>query len=106
VTLTATPAAGQTFLGWSGDTTSANAVLKLRMTRPFAVTANFATPGDVVNELLSGSPTLTPAALQLLDQLGNNNGRFDIGDVVAWLDRNPGLATSPALVKLLRSLHK
>jgi M6 family metalloprotease-like protein len=106
VTLTPTPAAGQSFLGWSGDTTAGATALKLRMTHPFSVTANFAAPTDVVNELLIDSPTLTPAALQLLDQLGNKNGRFDIGDLVAWLDRNPGLATSPVVLKLLRGLHK
>ena len=106
VTLTATPTPGQSFLGWSGDTTATGTVLKLRMSRPFAVTAVFASPQDVVNQLLSGSSSITAAALLLLDQLGNHNGRFDIGDAVAWLDRNPGLATSPVLLKLLRSLHK
>ena len=106
VTLTAAPAAGQSFLGWSGDTTSGSAALKLRMTHPFSVTAVFAAPGDVVNQLLSGSPTITPAALQLLDQLGNRNGRFDLGDLVAWLDRNPAVATSPVVLRLLRELHR
>jgi M6 family metalloprotease-like protein len=106
VTLTATPAAGQSFLGWSGDTTAGGAALKLRMARPFTVTAIFASPADVVNELLAGSAPITPAALQLLDQLGNGNGRFDLGDLVAWLDRNPGLATSPAVLRLLREIHR
>jgi hypothetical protein len=106
VTLTATASAGQSFLGWSGDTTAGNATLKLRMGHPFSVTANFAAPGDVVQELLSGAPTLMPAALEVVDRLGNNNGRFDLGDLVAWLDRNPGLAASPAVLKLMRSLHK
>jgi len=106
VTLTAAAGAGQSFLGWSGDTTSANAVLHLVVDHPFTVTANFAAPSDVVNQLLTGSSPLTAAALTLLDQLGNRNGRFDIGDLVAWLDRNPGLATSPVLLKLLRGLHQ
>jgi len=106
VTLTATAASGQSFLGWSGDTTAGAATLKLAMAHPFSVTANFAAPGDVVNGLLVDSPALTAAAAMVLDQLGNNNGRFDIGDLVAWLDRNPGLATSPVLRKLLRGLHK
>ena len=106
VTLTATAAAGQTFLGWSGDMTAGAATLKLLMTRPFAVTANFAAASDVVNQLLSGTSVVAPAALQVLDQLGNNNGRFDLGDLVAWLDRNPGLATSPVVLKLLRRIHQ
>jgi len=106
VTLTAAAGAGQDFLGWSGDTTAAGASLTLRMTHPFSVTAVFAAPGDVVNQLLSGSPTITAAALQLLDQLGNRNGRFDLGDLVAWLDRNPAVATSPVVLRLLRELHR
>ena len=106
VRLTAVAAAGLVFLGWSGDTTAGDAVLALRMTRPFRVTAQFAAPGDVVNQLLSGSSPLSSAAIRLLDQLGNNDGRFDLGDLVAWLDRNPGLASSPVVLKLLRSLHR
>lgn len=106
VTLTATPATGQSFLGWAGDTMASSAALKLVMTHPFAVAANFATTSDVVNQLLTGASPITGAALQLLDQLGNNNGRFDLGDLVAWLDRNPGLATSPVIVRLLQRISR
>ncbi len=41
VVLTAQPGAGQTFIGWAGDTVTANAVLVLRMTRPWTVLGNF-----------------------------------------------------------------
>jgi hypothetical protein len=106
VTLTAAPAAEQSFLGWSGDTTASGAALKLTMAHPFAVTANFAATSDVVAQLLTGALKLTPDALLLLDQVGNRNGHFDLGDLVAWLDRNPALATSPVILKLLRRLHQ
>lgn len=41
VTLTATANAGETFGGWSGDTTTTNAVLALPMGRPYTVVAAF-----------------------------------------------------------------
>ena len=106
VSLVATPASGQTFVGWTGDTTASNATLKLRMTRPYEVTATFASPGDVVSQLLTGTSPINPTVLMALDQLGNKNGRFDLGDLVAWLDRNPALAASPAVLKLLREIHR
>jgi hypothetical protein len=39
----------------------------------------------VLDLLLSGNSTLTPAERSFLDLLGNRNGRVDIGDVRAWL---------------------
>jgi M6 family metalloprotease-like protein len=42
IQLTATPNGGMFFGGWSGDTTSNNAVITLPMGRPYTVTANFA----------------------------------------------------------------
>jgi M6 family metalloprotease-like protein len=96
VSLTATPGAGQAFAGWTGDTIATTPTLKLRVVRPYAVTATFVPTGDVVAELLTGAGGLTAAQLQALDQLGNRNGRFDLGDFVAWLDRNPGAASAPA----------
>jgi len=63
-------------------------------------------PGSAVeSQVLTGSSALTPEELRALDGLGNRNGRFDLGDFVAWLDRNPG-ALSPAVVgRLLRSVR-
>lgn len=41
VTLTATPTSPSVFAGWTGDTTTGNAILVLPMGRPYAVTAHF-----------------------------------------------------------------
>jgi uncharacterized repeat protein (TIGR02543 family) len=53
VTLTATPAAGSTFTGWSGDCTGTTCVLG--MTSPRAVTATFASTGFALTVVKSGS---------------------------------------------------
>jgi M6 family metalloprotease-like protein len=85
VQLTAVPAAGVTFAGWSGDTTSRNAVINLPMGRPYTVTAVFVATADVVVHLLGPTAPLTPEQLQALDANGNNNGSFDVGDFLAWV---------------------
>ncbi len=41
VTLTATPNTGETFSGWTGDTTTTNTVLVLPMGRPYTLVATF-----------------------------------------------------------------
>jgi len=41
--------------------------------------------GAVMDLLLSGSSSLTPAERSFLDLLGNRNGRVDVGDVRSWL---------------------
>ncbi|MFZ5624415.1 MAG: M6 family metalloprotease domain-containing protein [Gemmatimonadota bacterium] len=101
VTLTATVPSGQIFTGWRGDTTSFSTTLVLRMNRPFAVTAGF-TPevqlvqSDVVADIL-GNPVLTPAQRTFLDLTGNRNGVYDLGDFLAYLDRN-GVTPSPEVM--------
>ncbi len=106
LTLTASRGPGQSFIGWSGDSTASGAVLKLTMTRPFSEVANFAPTDSVISQLLTGAGAITPAVLSLLDQVGNRNGRFDLGDFVAWLDRNPGLVSADVVAKLLRSIRR
>lgn len=89
VTLTATPNAGNVFAGWTGDTTAFRPRLVLRARRPFAVTASFAPLAlDSVVAQLTRSTGLTPELQTTLDRQGNNNGSFDLGDVVAWLDQS------------------
>jgi hypothetical protein len=53
VTLTAAATGAQSFVGWSGDTTTTNASLKLRATRAWTVVANFAAPLAVSDTVLS-----------------------------------------------------
>jgi hypothetical protein len=103
VTLTATPNAGGRFAGWSGDTTAATAVLTLPMAHSYNVTATFLRPlatADVIAQLLTGTSSLTPTDLNALDLLGNNNGRFDVGDFLSWAKATgaPLTATQRALV--------
>ena len=89
VTLTATDtSAVRTFLGWAGDTVTKNLSVTLPMTRPYSVRAVFLesfTTAELVLQLLNGSSALTAAQLTDLDQLGNNNGSFDLGDFLAWV---------------------
>jgi hypothetical protein len=100
VQLTATPAAGATFAGWSGDTTSRNPVITLPMGRPYAVTANFVTTADVVAQLLGPTAPLTPAQIQALDANGNNNGAFDLGDFLAWVKTTGAPLSADVMARL------
>jgi len=104
VTLTATDtSAVRAFQGWAGDTVTNNLSITLPMSRPYAVRAVFLEPfstAQVVAQLLTGSSTLTVAQLGDLDQLGNNNSVFDLGDFLAWVQATgaPLTAEQRALV--------
>jgi M6 family metalloprotease-like protein len=52
---------------------------------------------DVVGHLVGAGAPLTADELVFLDLLGNGNGRFDVGDFLAWVTQ-PGVAVSPELV--------
>jgi len=104
VTLTATDTSSvRTFQGWAGDTVTKNLSITLPMTRPYSVRAVFLetfSTAQVVAQLLNGSSTLTLAQLEDLDQLGNNNNAFDLGDFLAWVQATgaPLTAEQRALV--------
>lgn len=59
---------------------------------------------EVVARVLAGD---TPSSSDriALDQIGNRNNRFDIGDLLALLDRNPGLQLEPATLARLIELQ-
>jgi hypothetical protein len=90
VTLTAAPAPGSLFAGWSGVSSCASApACTVTVSAETAVTARFIAqppPGVAAGDLL-GNPHLTAEQKRALDQAGNHNGRFDVGDYLALLDR-------------------
>ena len=49
----------------------------------------------VIDALLGGS-ALSAAQVEYLDQLGNNNGILDVGDLRAYLRSRGQLTTNPA----------
>ena len=104
VTVTATPFPGYFFGGWTGDSVSPDPVMALKMNRPYNLIAAFIEEQvipvqDATDELL-GSPRLTEAQRGYLDQLGNRNAGYDVGDYLALLDRT-GVSASPELLSRL-----
>lgn len=99
-TLTASPAEGMTFAGWTGDTTVISPVLTLAVSRPFDLVATFTptvavTAADALQAVL-GASALSEAQSAFLDLLGNRNGAFDLGDYLALVRRGEAPSPSPA----------
>jgi len=95
------------FVSWAGDTVSKSLSLTLPMSRPYAVRAVFFAPiaaSAVVSQILGGAG-LTTQEQGDLDQLGNANGRFDLGDFLAWVDATgaPLTAAQRAAAQALRA---
>ena len=89
ITLTAQPAPGFVFSGWSGDTSSGAASITLTMSRHYRLTATFAVPVAVsavsAVDAILGNGRLSAAQLNYLDQVGNKNAGYDLGDLLAFL---------------------
>ena len=58
----------------------------------------------VADQLLLGGTHLTADEQRYIDLSGNGNNAFDLGDVTAWVDRNPHLIT-PVLRRLIAGLR-
>jgi hypothetical protein len=77
------------------------------MGRPYRVRARFSVSPEVVavvdavRAVLGSGPALSPAITEGLDGQGNRNGRLDVGDVLAYLDRSRGTLPAAMLQKLL-----
>lgn len=111
ITLTATATGGGTFIRYQGtDTTTTNPVLVLPMNKPYSLTAIFSgsvviVTQDAVNALLgvacTTNPCMSQAQLDYMDQSGNNDGAYNLGDFLAYADRSGLNTSSPAMQQLL-----
>jgi hypothetical protein len=104
VTLTATGRNGSTFGGWTGggcSGTQRTCVVQVPQLGA-QVTAQFIAPRSVaqLTTVLLGGETLSPDEITALDAAGNNNQRFDIGDLLAQVDRI-GASISPATLSAI-----
>lgn len=108
LTLVATPADGHYFDRWSGDGTGTDRTLAVTASRAQQVTATFLphpdlAPDVVIDHLLGLGHGLSADHLAYLDRFGNQNGRLDVGDVLAWLRRTGGPQAQAAAARLQAS---
>ena len=109
VTLTADPLGGSVFAGWSGDGCSGNALTcTLTLSQARNVVAQFKAPKpgrDVALSLLGGT-TLPADELVQLDRFGNNDGTFNLGDLLALLDRTGERLTAQTMQAVIEADRK
>jgi M6 family metalloprotease-like protein len=88
VSLRAVPADGYAFLGWLGEWSGRPNPFSVTTVAPLTVGAGFGlTFSSLAYALALGPAGLDPALRQALDGFGNANGRYDIGDLRAYLRR-------------------
>ena len=90
VTLTASPQFGSTFGGWGGPCSGTDLTCTFTLSEALtAVSVNFISPHSAhdLGLALIGAVTLSPNDRAGLDRLGNQNGVYDLGDLLAYLDR-------------------
>ena len=105
--LVASPVPQNLFESWSGDVSSVYPSLNIPVTRPLTLTATFVPLllDSAVAQLLRGSG-LTDAQQSLMDLQTNNNGVFDLGDFVAWLDRSGTTVSAEVMARVLGRLRR
>jgi M6 family metalloprotease-like protein len=91
------------FAGWTGDTTAISPRIVVRMTRPFTIIASYSPVAldSVVGQLTTGTG-LSLNQRAILDAQGNQNGLFDLGDFVAWLDRSGTVVDAATMERAMR----
>jgi hypothetical protein len=58
---------------------------------------------EVVNHLVGTDQRLSDDETRFLDLIGNANGRFDVGDFLAWLDAGGMAISAERMAELLRA---
>ena len=109
VTLQASPNAGYTFGNWTQNGVAATTINPWTFTLSAPVTAGATFPAVPVNPqqiatrfataLLSGTGNFTLAERQWIDAQGNKNDLVDLGDLVALLQKNPGVSLNAGLLQ-------
>jgi hypothetical protein len=56
---------------------------------------------DVAASALFGSPSMNALQQQMLDLLGNTNGRYDVGDFLAYFDRTGATVSEAMMVRVM-----
>jgi hypothetical protein len=71
-----------------------------------SVSAPTLVPSAVLSQLVTGTSNLGPSDLAYLDFIGNGNGRFDVGDFLAWVRLTGATPTSPAAQRTLAAVPR
>ena len=103
VTLTADPQGGSVFAGWSGDVCSgATLSCTLTISQARTVVAQFRAPKaarDIAQSMVAGTALPADEVIEL-DRFGNKDGKLNLGDLLALLDRT-GERLTPATTQAL-----
>jgi hypothetical protein len=102
--LTAVPQFGSVFGGWSVTSCSATSLTcAVPVSGPMSVSARFTAPppaAQLVDALLGSGPKLSADQETQLDKFGNNDGTFNLGDLIALLDRTNESVSAAALARI------
>ena len=105
VTLTASAQFGSTFGGWTGACESTNEACTFTLSASATVSVNFISPHSPhdLGLALTGGFTLAPNERAALDRLGNRNGIYDLGDLLAYLDRTGQKLTATDAARVMKT---
>jgi uncharacterized repeat protein (TIGR02543 family) len=113
VTLTATPDAGQSFLGWAGDASGTNNPLSITMDQSRVITANFTRKPILTANPPSGGLTDQGFRVALEGEFGGAYGIESSTGLVNWLPlmtvTNPygkGQFVDPASANVSRRFYR